>query len=137
MVKEKSKLYKRQVYIQASFILAVIILLNIIASVFHKRFDLTEDKRFSISEPTQKLLKGLTDVVYVKVYLTGDDLPAGIRRLSDASREMLDEFRAIAGNKIQYEYINPDLITDKEVKNNLYKQLANQGLSPTELQVNE
>ncbi len=133
----KSRNFKRQVTIQAILLLGIVLIINVIFSLIHKRIDLTEDRRFTVSPQTVKLLKGLKDVVFVKVYLTGDDLPAGIRRLSDASREMLDEFRNIAGDRIQYEYINPDDLPDKATRNNLYQQLANQGLEPTELQVNE
>jgi ABC-2 type transport system permease protein len=42
----------------------------------------------------------------VKVYLDGE-LPAGFRRLRDRTRETLDEFRALSGNRIEYEFINP------------------------------
>jgi len=137
MVDNKSKKYKNQVILQSVLLIGIIFVINFIFGIFHKRIDLTEDKRFTISPPTIKLLKELKDVVYIKVYLTGKDLPAGVKRLSDASKEMLDEFRTIAGNKIQYQFENPEDLPDAATKNNLFKQLASKGLVPTELQVNE
>ena len=55
-------------------------------------FDLTEENRFSISEPTKVLLENLDEEVYVEVYLEGG-LPSGLRRLRNAIEETLEEFR--------------------------------------------
>jgi ABC-2 type transport system permease protein len=133
----KAKDKKRQILIQAGLMLGIIVFLNIIFNIYYKRIDLTGDKRYTLSAPTKKLLKDVKDVIYVKVYLEGKGLPAGFRRLHDATRDMLDEFRVVAGDKIQYQFINPDDMPDEQSKRNLYKQLHEQGLNPVNLQVNE
>ncbi len=133
----KAKDKKRQIVIQALMMLAIIAFINIICNIYYKRIDLTGDKRFTLSKPTIDLLKKTKDVVYVKVYLEGKDLPAGFRRLHDAIRDILDEFRTVAGDRIQYQFINPDDVTDKEGKKKLYAHLANLGLRPINLSVNE
>ncbi len=113
--------------------LAVIILVNVIASFVFTRFDLTAERRYSISPATKKLLKRLDDVVLFKVYLHGD-LPPGFQRLSNETREMLDEFRAYSSN-IQYEFIDPTDNPNAKDRNDAYAILVERGLQPTDLRV--
>ena len=115
---------------QILFVLGIAVFLNIIANIYYTRIDLTSDKRYTLSGQTRKMLKELKDVVYVKVYLDGKDLRADLRKLNQNTREILDEFRSIAGNNIQYQFINPDDLPDAQTRKNLYKQLAEQGLAP-------
>ena len=49
------------------------------------RWDLTQEKRYTISDATKKLLQNLEHQVVIKVYLTGD-FPAGFERLERAER---------------------------------------------------
>lgn len=126
---------KRSNLIQLTLGVLIIILVNIISSFVFTRFDLTAEKRYSLSPATKKLIRNLDDVVFFKVYLEGD-LPAGFRRLANETKEMLDEFRAYS-NKIQYEFANPSDNPDQKERNNAYKLLVEQGLQPTDLRVNE
>ena len=114
--------------------LMIVILVNIIGSFKFYRFDLTSEKRHSLSSATKKLLEGIDDIVYFKVYLEGD-FPAGFKRLRNAIKEELDEFRAY--NKlIQYEFINPSASEDPKERNDTYQLLMDKGLEPTDLSVN-
>ena len=114
---------------------AIIVLVNIIAAFIFTRFDLTAEKRYSLSPATKTLLKKLDDVVFFKVYLAGD-LPSGFQRLSNETREMLDEFRAYS-KKIQYEFVNPSDNPNAKDRNDSYKLLVENGLQPTNLQVSK
>jgi len=117
--------------------IAIIILLNIVASFVFHRFDLTSEKRYTLSDATKKLLSEINDVVYVKVYLDGE-FPAGFKRLRNETKEMLDEFRAYSNDNIEYEFINPSSDkNDKQQQKDIYKQLFDKGLQPTNLEVNE
>jgi ABC-2 type transport system permease protein len=113
--------------------LVIIILLNVIGSFLFTRFDLTTEKRYSLSDATKELLRETPDIVYFKIYLEGD-FPAGFKRLSKSTREILDEFRAYS-NKIQYEFINPSKAGTGQEVNNFYQELIRKGLNPTDLQV--
>jgi ABC-2 type transport system permease protein len=112
----------------------IIVLVNIVSSFLFTRVDLTADKRYSLSPATKKILKSLPDVVFFKVYLEGD-LPPGFRRLSNETREMLDEFRAYT-DKVQYEFVNPSSNPDPKERNKAYSLLVERGLQPTDLRVN-
>ena len=126
---------KRSNLIQLTLGILIIVLVNIIASFIFTRFDLTAEKRYSLSPATKKLVSDLNDVVFFKVYLEGD-LPAGFRRLSNETKEMLDEFRAYS-NKIQYEFANPSENPNQKERNNAYRLLVEQGLQPTDLRINK
>lgn len=114
----------------------IIILVNYIASFVFTRFDLTTEQRYTLTPSSIQLVKELDDVVFVKVYLDGDFPGApGFKRLRNATKELLDEFRAYAGDNIEYEFIDPNDITDKTQREQLYQQLDKKGLQATNLEV--
>ncbi len=126
---------KRNNILELVFGLLIIIFLNIIGAYVFTRFDLTTEKRYSLSKATKKILKDLDHTVYFKVYLDGD-FPSGFKRLQKATKEMLDEFRAY-NNKIQYEFINPSALEKEEERNAFYQELVRNGLKPTDIHVNK
>ena len=130
----KKRNIKRYNLIQIIFGILIIILLNIIGSYIHSRFDLTSEKRYSLSDATKLMLNNIDDIVYFKIYLEGDDFPAGFKRLRNETKEMLDEFRAY-NNLVQYEFINPSESTNAKERNDTYKLLIERGLQPTDLQI--
>src|SRR5690606_22120874 len=93
------------------------------------RLDLTAEQRFSLSDSTKAMLKGLDDVVYVKVFLDGD-LNADFKKMRNASKEMLDEFKAYAGVNLQYDFENPFRAEEEKNKEKAAFDLMNRGLSP-------
>jgi gliding-associated putative ABC transporter substrate-binding component GldG len=122
-------------FVVALLIIGGIVLLNIAASYFFFRFDLTEEKRYSLSDATQSLLENLsaedsTDV-FVKVYLDGEELPGGFERLKRAVSETLEEFKVYGGTNINYKFINPNAETDKKKREDFYVDLAKKGMNPT------
>ena len=88
-------------------VIAAIVAINFLASVVHKRIDLTNEKRFTISSPVKKILGNVDDVAEVTIFLKGD-LPAGFKNLSTASEELLEEFKEYSKGKINYKLLSPD-----------------------------
>jgi len=130
-VKDRKKNIRKRNIIQLGLAIVLIILVNIIASFIFTRFDLTAEKRYTLSKATKQILKKLDDVVFFKVYLEGD-LPPGFRRLSNETREMLNEFRAYSDN-IQYEFVDPSSNPNTKERNDAYRLLVERGLQPTDL----
>lgn len=117
--------------------LLIIFLINYVSSFVFQRFDLTSEKRYSLSAPTKKIIDNLDDVVLFKVYLEGE-FPSGFKRLRNETLEMLNEFRALSSNsRIEYEFINPSESPKEEIRNDIYKQLFKQGLRPTDLEIKD
>ena len=113
--------------------IAIIILVNVIGSFVFHRFDLTSEKRHSLSEVTKNLLEDVDDIVFFRIYLEGE-FPAGFKRLRNATKEMLDEFRAY--NKlIQYEFIDPSASENPQERNDTYQLLMEKGLDPADLSI--
>ena len=131
MVVDRKKNIKRRNIIQLLLAFAIIILVNIIASFLFTRIDLTAEKRYTLSKATKQLIRKLDDVVFFKVYLDGD-LPPGFKRLSNETREMLNEFRAFSDN-IQYEFVDPSANPNTKERNDAYRLLVERGLQPTDL----
>jgi ABC-2 type transport system permease protein len=84
-----------------------LIAVNWLASMYHARIDFTNEKRFTLSKPTKKILKNLDDNVVVDVFLKGE-FPSGFKKLANSTTEILSEFKEIAGSKLQYNFISPD-----------------------------
>ena len=117
-----------------SLLFLAIVLINILSTRFHKRFDVTAEKRFSLSQPTKRLLSNLKETVVIEVYLKGK-FPAGFQRLAESTRDVLQEFKEYAGNKVRFSFINPlDGKTDAE-KQKLYVTFSEKGLNPVNLKI--
>lgn len=130
MVTGKTTARNKRRDITALIILIVIIcLLNFVGSYFFKRFDLTTEKRYTLAASTKKLLADLDDDIYLKVYLSGNFNPS-FTRLKNETREILDEFRAYSGNRLQYVFITPGEGMTKDETTSLERQLYKKGIVP-------
>ena len=99
-----------------------------LSSLFVFRVDLTAEKRFSLSNSTRQLLKGLDSTITIKVFLTGD-MPADYKKLSIATKDLLSEFKTIAGNNIHIVFEKPaDGVNDDTTKMIIYDSLARMGV---------
>ena len=119
---------KKQSIIQLLLFVGILLFVNILANQFYTKIDLTEDKRFTLTKPTQGLLKSVDEVVYVRVLLDGD-FPAGFKRLQKATIEMLDDFRSESSN-IQYVVENP-IAGSVEENNAVKEELRKDRITPT------
>ncbi|MDR1895464.1 MAG: gliding motility-associated ABC transporter substrate-binding protein GldG [Prevotellaceae bacterium] len=110
-------------------LLSALFLLNSLVSLLNLRIDLTEDRRYTIAEPSKKIIKNLDDIIFVRIYLDGE-MPVKMKKLRTSVREKLDELKQYPGGKnIQYEFRNPSEGTD-EKRDAVYRDLAGKGLSP-------
>ncbi len=99
------KIWKSKLWLLVT--IAALVVVNWLASLYHTRIDFTNEKRFTLSVPTKKVLQKLDDVVQVDVFLKGE-FPSGFKKLSNSSSEILQEFKEVAGKNFQYRFINPD-----------------------------
>lgn len=75
--------------------LMVLVLANVLVQHRVVRWDMTDDKRYSLSEQTKTILQQLTDNVDVTLYLQGD-LNSGFTRLRQATEELVGEMGVYA-----------------------------------------
>jgi ABC-2 type transport system permease protein len=132
---DMSKLDKKSLWTRLFMVVVIIFLVNMIAAYVYKRFDMTTEKRYSLSDSTKKLLGDLKGKAYVKVYLDGE-LQSGFLRLRNATIDVLKEMNSESGGKIQYEFVNPikNAKTEDE-KLKIYQEMTAKGLMPINLKV--
>src|SRR5215218_9388981 len=87
-------------------LVAALIIINFLASKLHSRFDLTGEKRYSLSNPTKQLLGNLNEPIRVEVFLKGD-FPAGFRKLTNSIEEFLQECKEYGKGNLQYVFVDP------------------------------
>ena len=114
-------------------VVIIFLLINFLAAQFHKRIDLTNEKRFTISSPVKKLLTKLDDVVQVDIFLKGE-FPSGFKKLATSAEELLQEFKEYSRSNIQYRFISAD--EQIEGSNRTYADtLVSLGVQPINLKV--
>lgn len=80
-------------------ILVALVLMNVLVHQLVCRWDMTDDKRYTISYPTKELLRSLDSPLTVTVLLEGE-LNAGFTRLQKAASELLSEFSIYTTERI-------------------------------------
>ncbi len=129
---------KTQTIVQFFLGLGVLLLINIVANSrmggrpLYGALDLTEEKRYTLTEGTKTLLEAQEDVIFVRVLLEGE-FPAGFKRLQSATREMLEDFHS-ESPYIEYEFYNPNEGTVDEI-NTRREQYKEEGIVPVNLRV--
>lgn len=117
-------------------VIALLAVVNLLSSFLFFRLDLTEEKRYTLSDATKNLLANLDDDIHVNVYLTGS-LPPAFKRLENSVRETLEEFGARAGQDVTYRFIDPAGIPGEEKRVAFQKELIQKGLMPANLVASE
>lgn len=133
----KRKNQQRQASIRILLLLGILVCVNLLASRLHYGFDLTEEKRFTLSPSTKQMLRNMDDVAVIDIYLKGDDLPAGFKRLVASTRERLQYFKEVAGKNVVFRFIDPFEGKSEAEKGPIFQSLAKKGINGTNLQVKD
>ena len=96
----------KKTYLKWMGVLAGLFLINILAAFFKGRVDLTEEKRYSLSQPTKDLLNNLDDRVQIDLFLEGE-YPAGFRKLTNSIINFLQQYRSYAGPDLEIRLVDP------------------------------
>ena len=115
-------------------LISVLIAVNYISSKIYKRFDLTTDKRYTLSESAINIIRDIDSPIVIDIFLEGDDFPSEFRRLQKETKQLLEEFSAKNGN-IVFKFINP--LEDESKRELRIQQLTQSGLTPMQLSVQE
>ena len=119
--------------IQLLYIFGIVLTLHLLGSFFFYRFDLTKDKRYTLSTTSLNLLKEVKNPLSIKVYMQGD-LPAEFKRLQQETKQILEEFQAYNSN-IVFEFVDP--MENQEESMDLIKDLYRKGLTPINITVDD
>ena len=118
---------------QLGIVFLAIIVINLISNFFFKRFDLTQDHRYTLSETTLKIIKNIDSPLYIDVYLEGN-FPPEFKRLQNETKQLLEEFSAYNSN-IVFQFKNP--IEKESMRVEVMKAFYERGMQPLSITVEE
>lgn len=100
------------------------------------QIDFTEEKRFTMTESTQDLLRGLEDELFVTCYLSGE-FPAQWKRLERAIRYQLEDMASITEGNLRFQFVDIYEIEDRQTIGQNEEKLLEQGLSYSRIAFSE
>ena len=107
-----------------------ILILNAVSASYFFRFDLTEEKRYSITPATKDLLRSIQEPLHLDVLIAGN-LNSGFQRLQKAIVETIDEFNVYSNYPVTYLLRDPADADNEVDRNANYQALIDRGLDPT------
>jgi ABC-type uncharacterized transport system involved in gliding motility auxiliary subunit len=114
----KERKFETPFYAIAAVAAVLVLLLgaNFLVSKFKMRADLTEERAFTLSEGTRKVLAGLKSPVQVRFYCTQSDeaMPMGLKNYAQSVEDLLDAMRTESGGKLQVQKLDPTPDSDAE-----------------------
>ncbi|MDR2592553.1 MAG: GldG family protein [Chitinispirillales bacterium] len=97
---------KAEMVVIACAVIVAVALVNYVAGKFFYRLDLTENRQYTVSGATKRILKGLDDIVAIKVFFS-KELPPEMHAKVNAVRDLLSEYKNIAGGKLRVTWEDP------------------------------
>jgi len=114
------------------YVIIGIFIVNFLGNYIYKRFDLTHDKRYTLSKTTKDLLKKVETPLEFTILLQGEDFPPEFKRLQQETKQLLEEFRSV--NKLIYfSFENP--LEGEENINQAMLELDKMGFLPTNIPI--
>jgi len=115
------------------FLAIGLFILNFASYYIYKRFDVTQDKRYTLSETTKKIIDDIDSPLIIDVFLEGN-FPADFKKLQTETRQLLEEFSAYNSN-ITFQFVNP--IEKEEERVEVMKKFFEKGLTPINVTVED
>lgn len=113
--------------------LIVLLAINFAGNYYFKRFDLTHDKRYTLSATTLDIIRDVQEPLYIDVFLEGQ-FPGEFKRLQDETRQLLEEFHA-ANPNIIFQFTNP--LEDEKGRDQAMQELYKLGMTPINVTVDD
>ena len=118
----------------AFYLIGIGVLLIAISPFVRGRFDLSEDGKYTLSESSEVILESIDTPLLVQVYLGGDDLPGGFKRLKKETLDLLADMKSVSSTNIEIEVTDVyDEYPTEEARATLTRQLDSLGIPPTNL----
>lgn len=133
---KSSTYHKRQSLIHLATIITILFLVNFVGSKIYTRFDLTKEKRFSVSTPSKKLLRNLDDIVTVQIYLD-KNVNTGMLRLRKSVEDLMNEYKAYGGSNFEFEFVSLLEGKSEEEQMKIITAYSKKGIKTTSLNYKE
>lgn len=109
------------------------VILNLAGHFLYKRFDLTADKRYTLSQTSLNIVAEVKEPLYIDVFLEGD-FPGEFKKLQTETQQLLEEFKTNNSNII-FQFVNP--LEKEEEKDSIMQSFIQRGLTPVNVTVND
>jgi gliding-associated putative ABC transporter substrate-binding component GldG len=104
---KKNKLKNRtEIAVVTAAVIAVIALINYVSTHHFARLDLTENRQYTVSDATRRILRDLDDIVNIKVFFS-KELPPETHTTVNTVRDLLNEYKSIARGKLRVTWEDP------------------------------
>ena len=123
------KRYFNNTFSRVGGALLLLLAINYIAEKWHSRIDLTQDKRYTLSETTRKTLSQIQQPLVVDVLLKGN-IPTEFKKLQTEAVQLLEEYTA-ANDHLIVNFVNP--LEDEPNADAAIQNLINNGLQPLQI----
>ena len=110
-----------------------IVILNLASHFLYKRFDLTADKRYTLSQTSLNIVAEVKEPLYIDVFLEGD-FPGEFKKLQTETQQLLEEFKSQNSNVI-FQFVNP--LEKEEERDSIMQSFIQRGLTPVNITVND
>jgi len=114
-------------------VVGVLFILNFAGHFFFKRFDLTSDKRYTLSETSLIIIQEVKEPLYIDVFLEGN-FPGEFKKLQTETQQLLEEFKAYNSNII-FQFVNP--LEKEEERDQIMQSFLDRGLTPLNVTVDD
>ncbi|RQO75338.1 gliding motility-associated ABC transporter substrate-binding protein GldG [Pedobacter sp. KBW06] len=111
-----------------------LILINVLAQYLYTRIDFTKEKRFSLTPKSKNILGKISQPITITVFLDGD-LPAPFKRLRNATRDLLADYKAYSGKEIKVIFKDPISGLSIPEQDTLINNLYQLGIEPTTVNI--
>jgi gliding-associated putative ABC transporter substrate-binding component GldG len=105
-----------------------IVLVNVIGSFLYYKIDMTKDQRYSLAKSTEAFLENKDNFenrISIQIYLEGN-MPSEIKHFQTALKDKLQDFKRVAGNRIEYLFTDINVGSEEEI-NAMRAQLYDKG----------
>lgn len=123
------KRYFNNTFSRVGGALLLLLVINYIAQQWHSRIDLTQDKRYTLSETTRKTLSQIQQPLVIDVLLKGN-IPTEFKKLQTEAIQLLEEYTA-ANDHLIVNFVNP--LEDEPNADAAIQNLINNGLQPLQI----
>ena len=123
------KRYFNNTFSRVGGALLLLLVINYIAQQWHSRIDLTQDKRYTLSETTRKTLSQIQQPLVIDVLLKGN-IPTEFKKLQTEAVQLLEEYTAVNDHLI-VNFVNP--LEDEPNADAAIQNLINNGLQPLQI----
>src|SRR3954470_17939387 len=102
---DKKKAYASNALLYGVFIVGAVVVVNLLSTRVFGRLDLTENKTYTLSQPSKDLVKKLPDFFTIKAFIS-PDLPAQLNPVGRYVRDLVDEYKSASNGKLRWEAID-------------------------------